>query len=242
VRDQSCNSICLNGPEADTQNLNPNFVFKSGWAGQASDFEPLKQALKKLIPEAVFSDWQQEESKPQTCVQPCIAIGHSLGFADLISSSQTWQGAISLQGFTHFRSAAVDSCTGTPSRLLRQMQKRFSESPEKVVREFLNSAGFTDSELWPAEFALDQLSDAATQVLSEDLQRLYELNMSLPTGMNILAIATQDDPIVPASLTEYCFRGKTGVVLHWLSDGHRHAVHKHQAQACANLIANWLHT
>ncbi len=122
------------------------------------------------------------------------------------------------------------------------MQKRFSESPEKVVREFLNSAGFNDGERLSGELTSDPLSDTAKQALSEDLQRLYELNISLPTGMNILAIASQDDPIVPASLTEYCFGGKTGIALHWLSDGHRHAVHKHQAQACANLILDWLHT
>jgi hypothetical protein len=85
------------------------------------------------------------------------------------------------------------------------------------------------------------LNDAAKQVLSEDLQRLYELDVCLPTGMNILAIATRDDPIVPANLTEYCFSGKPGVELHWLSDGHRHAVHRHQAQLCASLIADWLH-
>ena len=212
-----------------------NFVFKTGWAGQASDFEPLKQSLKALLPDARFFDWHTDVGNPVIQAQTWIGIGHSLGFADLVSANHSWQGLVSLQGFTHFRSAAVDSCAGTPSRLLRLMQKRFSQTPEKVVVEFLETAGFAQDRC-----KCNALTASGQQALSDGLQRLYDLNVALPQDVKVLAIASQDDAIVPANLTQYCFSGKPDVELYWLANGSRHALHQHQAQACAALLVKWL--
>jgi len=128
-----------------------------------------------------------------------IGVGHSFGFAKLLSCNIPWRGLVGFGAFLRF-CAKPGQNTGTPPELLDAMLVRLDVAPDEVLRRFTKRCG-------------QQSPETATQDASglrrlrEDLLRLRDLDMqpldSLPLPQKappILLLHAEDDRIVPLAL------------------------------------------
>jgi pimeloyl-[acyl-carrier protein] methyl ester esterase len=162
---------------------------------------------------------------------PVIAIGHSLGVMRLLRSlPSNCVGVVSINGFPRF-SAAPDFEAGVPRRMLDRMMKRLSADPAAVVHDFRERC---------AEASV--LGEPRLEPLARDLEALRDEDQrdalaALPVPLLILA--GEDDPIVPAAMTQAAFGGRVGDERHDLEHG-GHLLPVSDAPWCARHIAGFI--
>lgn len=162
---------------------------------------------------------------------PVIAIGHSLGVMRLLRSlPSNCVGVVSINGFPRF-SAAPDFDAGVPRRMLDRMMKRLSADPAAVVQDFRERC---------AEASV--LGEPRLEPLARDLELLRDEDQrdalaALPVPLLILA--GEDDPIVPAAMTQAAFGGRVGDERHDLEHG-GHLLPVSDAPWCARHIAGFI--
>jgi pimeloyl-[acyl-carrier protein] methyl ester esterase len=175
------------------------FALCHGWAFDARALSPLAQALKQRLPNAdVVNVDLGFTGAPQFLPQlsedaEWVAVGHSYGFAWLLRQALPWRAAISLNGFTRF-CRRPGRPQGTPTRVIDAMLARLRDDPEGVVREFRLRCGTA------AAFA----AGLDVPALIEHLSCLRDLDLALPS-CPLLALATDEDLIVPRDLSQACF-------------------------------------
>ncbi len=224
---------------------NPNIVLlcRAGWCSQPYDFDQLLEKIKKVLPRILPIVWHQQTPPEQHITQyqqaglPIFGLGHSLGFAQLLETQINFSGVISLQGFTQFCSTPTNHNTfGTPLRILERMQQKLCTDPKQVVYDFRHHAGFKNSPHTPCQ----HMANEELAKLKNDIKTLIDLQIQLPKNTPILAIASEDDPIVNWGLTKACFSDQPLVSLEKRPNGHLHCLHQSDAQGCATLIGNWI--
>ncbi|AUA58661.1 acetoin dehydrogenase E2 subunit dihydrolipoyllysine-residue acetyltransferase [Achromobacter spanius] len=162
---------------------------------------------------------------------PIIAIGHSMGVLRLLRDlPSNCVGLVSINGFPRF-GAAPDFDAGVPRRTLDRMMKRLSADPVAVLQDFRERCGdasaFGEPRLEPLARDLEALRD-------ED-QRDALAALPVP----LLILAGQDDPIVPATMTQAAFGGRLGDERHDLEHG-GHLLPVSAAPWCARHIAGFI--
>lgn len=160
---------------------------------------------------------------------PVLAVGHSLGFLWLLHHLERapWReacvGLVSIAGFSRFvRGDPFPN--GVAPRILARMQQRLPDAVTEVLQAFCRQGG------WPA-LSLPEGVDAAA--LGEGLTWLREWDeraVLAAWDKPVWALAARDDQIVPAALTDDCFRS-----VEWLAEG-GHLLPLTQPERCANLL------
>lgn len=212
--------------------LRPTLLFVHGWAFDASVWTPLRAALADwphAVADAGYFGATPAVIDPVT--GPVIAIGHSLGVMRLLRSlPSNCVGVVSINGFPRF-SAAPDFEAGVPRRMLDRMMKRLSADPAAVVQDFRERC---------AEASV--LGEPRLEPLARDLEALRDEDQrdalaALPVPLLILA--GEDDPIVPAAMTQAAFGGRVGDERHDLEHG-GHLLPVSDAPWCARHIAGFI--
>ncbi|WP_157991490.1 alpha/beta fold hydrolase [Caldimonas tepidiphila] len=205
------------------------FVLHPGWGFAADALAPWAGALARRWPEAPVLAWERPYFGAAARPRPAdevrwIGIGHSFGHALLRQAELPWQGLVALHGFSRF-CRRPQQPQGTPPRLLDAMRARLQAEPQGVLADFHRLCG---SERQPPG-----LPDVAA--LDEDLLALRELDLA-PATVPLLALASRDDAVVPAALSEACFAGRAE--LRW-RDGD-HCAWLRAADEGVAQLADWL--
>ena len=160
--------------------------------------------------------------------RPLIGVGHSVGFAWLLRQPVAWRGLVSINGFARF-TRTEDFPEGVPARLLERMIVRLQADPQGVARDFLRRCGVEAPEV-------ERLHPAA---LAEGLQWLarWDLRGALAAWSGpLLALAAEDDPIVPAAMSLASFPASSLRI----EEGGGHLLPRTRAGRCAEAIADFL--
>lgn len=224
--------------------LRPTLLFVHGWAFDASVWTPLRAELADwphAVADAGYFGATPAVIDPVTgpitdpaiapITGPVIAIGHSLGVMRLLQSlPSNCVGVVSINGFPRF-SAAPDFEAGVPRRMLDRMMKRLSTDPAAVVQDFRERCAEASA-----------LGEPRLEPLARDLELLRDDDQrdalaALPVPLLILA--GEDDPIVPAAMTQAAFGGRVGDERHDLEHG-GHLLPVSDAPWCARHIAGFI--
>lgn len=202
----------------------PVFLFAHGWAGSPSIWSGLVAVLAgRGVDPADCYFWDQGYFGPATLPdlpvgRPVIGIGHSLG-APLLWQRDDLAALVAINGFTRF-TAMADCPTGTPPRLLAQMRRRFAATPAAVLADFTARAGLPLPE---GPMQADRLGVGLEMLDGVDVR-------ALPSPPVLLALAGQEDAIVPPAHAEACF----GPALRLVPGGH--ALPVTASDLCADLV------
>lgn len=215
---------------AHVQSVRPTLLFVHGWAFDASVWTPLRAELRDW-PHAVANAGYFGPAHTPKIEGPVIAIGHSMGVLRLLRGlPPDCRGLVSISGFPRF-GAAPDFDAGVPRRMLDRMVKRLSADPAAVLQDFRQRCGDASA------FGEPQL-----ETLAQDLEALRDEDQrgalaALPVPLLILA--GQDDPIVPAAMTQAAFGGRAGDERHEREQG-GHLLPVTDASWCARHIAGFI--
>lgn len=206
------------------------FALCHGWSFDASALAPLQAALASRFPQAACLLFDlgftgHARTPPLTPDRQWIALGHSYGFAWLMQQPVPWQAVVSINGFTRF-CRRPGHPEGTPLRLVDAMRERLMGEPRATVQEFYRRCGAVE----PTPEHLDALR------LHDHLTRLRDLEQTLPP-CPALALATQDDAIVPLALSRACFQ-RPGCTLDELPGDHMRLLR--EPAACVDAVARLL--
>lgn len=208
----------------------PTLLFVHGWAFDASLWAPLRAELDGW-PQAVFDAGYFGAKQDADVAGPTIAIGHSLGVLRLLRRLPPGcLGLVAINGFPRF-AAAPGFDEGVPARMLDRMIKRLSADPAAVLRDFRQRCG-----------AASPFGEPRTEALGLDLQALRDDDLrpalaALPVPL--LALAGEEDPIVPAPMTRALFADRPAGELCWRERG-GHLLPVSDAPWCAARIRAFL--
>lgn len=209
----------------------PTLLFVHGWAFDASVWTPLRAELGDWPHAVADAGYFGAAQAPVAGTGPVIAIGHSMGVLRLLRDLPSHcLGLVSINGFPRF-GAAPDFDAGVPRRMLDRMMKRLSADPTAVLQDFRERCGDASA------FGAPNL-----QPLARDLEALRDEDQrhalaALPVPLLILA--GQDDPIVPAAMTQAAFGDRLGDERHDLEHG-GHLLPVSAAPWCARHIAGFI--
>lgn len=217
-------------------------AFFHGWGLGPTFWLPLREQLRQLGvdgPQTLFdAGYAGPAQAPDYSAAPqWVAIGHSLGWAHALRHpppSSAWAGLVSVGGFPHF-CAAPGRDLGQPRRVVERMMKVLDHTPELVLADFLTRCQLHD---------LLPVSSTALNVetLSRDLHALLDIDVKHELNKcpsPLLVLATQDDPIVSAALTQHTFADRPHTTLTWLAEG-GHALGYAHAAWCAAQIQTFI--
>jgi pimeloyl-ACP methyl ester carboxylesterase len=162
---------------------------------------------------------------------PLLAVGHSLGALRwLVADGAPWDALLVINGFPRF-TATDDFPHGVAPRVLARMQRRFAQAPADVLSEFQNACGAPGPAL-PAD--PEPLAQGLEFLATADGRaRLAERRQ------DIHVLASRDDAIVSAALSEAAFAVLPANQMHWCNNtehGGGHALPLVRPQDCTALI------
>ncbi|MBT4770625.1 MAG: alpha/beta fold hydrolase [Rhodospirillaceae bacterium] len=213
----------------------PCLVLVHGWGFDASFWSPLCTALKGVetrIADLGFFGAPRVIDPPRD--RPVIAIGHSLGLLWLLKNRPfAWQGLVSISGMPRFlRSDSFPH--GVAPRFLDRMKSRFSKDPLLTLNEFRSRCGWPDDEKAPMNMDTLRLAEGLEWLSDWDVRQSLE-NETAP----VLALAGDDDAIVPWALSQSVFGQRDLSELHCAKGG-SHVLPYAQPQWCADRIDDFL--
>ncbi|HYJ58580.1 MAG TPA: hypothetical protein VEW64_04390 [Methyloceanibacter sp.] len=136
--------------------------------------------------------------------QDAIAVGHSLGLLWLLEQGGgRFRALVSLQGFDCF------CCHVAPSRVAA-LKRGLEREPDATLQAFWRSCGAPGFAL-PAALNVARLDEGLDWLMHWDARKAKD-ELACP----VLALASRDDAIVPASMSEAIWRDS---VLQWSQDG-----------------------
>jgi pimeloyl-[acyl-carrier protein] methyl ester esterase len=202
------------------------FVLVHGWgfhAGIFADFIGHLEGAEITLIDLGFvaggpkgaSDWPSD----------AIAIGHSLGLLWLLQRGQGhFKALVSVQGFDCF------CCHVAPARVAA-LRRGLERDPGGTLQAFWRSCGASGFAL-PAALNLARLDEGLDWLMHWDAQKAKG-ELGCPT----LALASRDDPIVPAAMSEAIWK-ETGIV--WSPDG-GHVLPLRHPRWCARHVLEFAH-
>lgn len=200
----------------------PHLVFVHGWGFTPAFWNPLRDLLPNFPASALDLGFFGQEHL-ETPAGPCVAVGHSLGVPWLLRQKTFPLTAfVSLGGFGRFDVAAGP---------IRAMRRGLGNNAPQVLAGFHQACGLPPALAPDASLARpDRLAQGLDWLLTWDETQTLEA-----LGLPVLAIATQDDAVVPAPLSRSSFPRN----LVMLTDG-GHAFPATRAPECAKLITAFL--
>ena len=204
----------------------PHLLFVHGWGFTPAFWEPLRSHLPEYPCSTLDLGFFGQEmlaspvSSPGT---PCVAVGHSLGVLWLLRQKTFPLAAlVSLGGFGRF---------DVPAGPTRAMRRGLGKNTPQVLAGFHQACGLPQELAPDASLARpDRLAQGLDWLLTwDETKTLAALNMP------VLAVAAQDDAVVPAALSRSGF--PKGLVM---LTGGGHAFPATRAQECARFIADFL--
>lgn len=161
-----------------------------------------------------------------------IGIGHSLGFAKLLSMQTPWKGLIGFGAFLRF-CAGPGQESGTPPETLDAMIERLEADPADVLARFLRRCGLKGHA--PAAPNAGGLTR-----LRSDLVMLRSLALPVPgTATPVLLLHAKDDRIAPLALAEKAQQRLSGSQLHVCDTG-GHALPFTRFEECLPLVRQFI--
>ena len=204
----------------------PHLLFVHGWGFTPAFWDPLREWLSHWPSTALDLGFFGQEmlTSPVTlpCV-PCVAVGHSLGVLWLLHQKTfPLTALVSLGGFGRF-----DVAQGP----IRAMRRGLGKNAPQVLSGFHQACGLSTKCAPDASLAIpDRLAHGLDWLLTWD-----ETNTLEALNVPVLALAAQDDAVVPAALSRSSFPKD----LVMLADG-GHAFPATRAQECAGFITEFL--
>lgn len=165
-----------------------------------------------------------------------VGIGHSLGFARLLSMDEPWKGLVGFGAFLRFCSAQGNDGhnAGTPHETLDAMIDRLDADPADVLARFLRRCGLRGHA--PATPTSDGLAR-----LRQDLLLLRGLHLSAPAALPpSLLLHAGDDRIAPLALAQEAHAALPGSRLEVFETG-GHALPFTRKAACLPLVQEFAH-
>jgi pimeloyl-[acyl-carrier protein] methyl ester esterase len=207
-------------------------VFIPGWGLDAHFWDALSELLSQFPQVRVDLGFFGALSEERENSQPCILIGHSLGFFHGLKERQDWRGWIAINGFLRFtETGAKTGCVTQAS--LRAMRRRLQSDPSKTIQDFCRLIGTPVPDGMPNFERLREGLDELSQYDIEDI--LTEFNVP---G---LVLAGCNDPLVPLPASEALGRlaGHGGLRFHEKAG---HLLPQTEPSWCARQITNFLAT
>ena len=198
-----------------------HFVLVHGWgfhAGLWADFvRQLEGADITLVDLGFVSGGPKgEKSWPPDA----IAIGHSLGLLWLLArGGQQFRALVSMQGFDCF------SCHVAPSRIAA-LRRGIEREPYATMQAFWRSSGAPDFAP-PGALDIPRLHEGLEWLMHWDARDVKD-GLKCP----VLALASRDDAIVPAAMSEAIWQ-RPGLV--WSPDG-AHVLPLRHPEWCARHV------
>jgi pimeloyl-[acyl-carrier protein] methyl ester esterase len=182
-----------------------HFVLVHGWGFHAGVWDGLVKHLDGA--EVTLIDLGFVAGGPEgekTWPEDAIAIGHSLGLLWLLArGAGRFRALVSVQGFDCF-------CCHVPGSRVAAMRRGLGLSPNATVENFWRSCGAADFAPLPA-LDVPRLREGLEWLMHWDAQDVKD-GLQCP----VLALASRDDAIVPAAMSEAIW-GKSRLV--WSPDG-----------------------
>jgi pimeloyl-[acyl-carrier protein] methyl ester esterase len=183
------------------------FVLVHGWGFHAGIWRELVRHLPGA--EISFIDLGFIRGGPKgidAWPENAIAVGHSLGALWLLTTAgeqAPFRGFVSIQGFDRF-------CPYIPPAKVMTMRRSLKRDPEATLRTFWRACG-TEPFAPAVALNVDRLDEGLGWLLGWDASP-SKASLACPT----LALASQDDAIVPRSMSEAIWGPTT---LHWSQKG-----------------------
>lgn len=186
-------------------------VWAHGWAYSLDFFTPLLKHIESTWPEGSSqcrmlgleqgyferpaglyawdgAQWKHNTSREDLKQAHWLGIGHSLGFCQLMHAGLPLDSLISLHGFSRF-CAQTAGQSGTPRRLVERMLKKWADSPETVLKDFLERAeGQSCSAIPPFD----------PQRLRAHLENMMNLSGGEAVPVALSVISSMDGIVSPA--------------------------------------------
>jgi pimeloyl-[acyl-carrier protein] methyl ester esterase len=184
-----------------------HLIFCHGWGFEPQSMHALAHHLHAHLPQARswfvdlgFSGRPALPNWGKVKLNPCVAIGHSYGFAYLLQQAVPWHAMVAINGFTHF-CRVPGKKHGLTQALLDSTHARLALDPDATVCDFYARCG-SDAAMRPAPGRLLGKNLAAA------LLRMRDMVVTLP-NCPWLAIAGDQDKIIPPALSEESFASST---------------------------------
>jgi len=147
----------------------------------------------------------------------------------------TTPGPASTGAATATSAGGAPALAAQPRRVVERMLRAHARDPHAVLADFLHRCGLADL-LPPPGTPLN------VERLAADLALLLDVDVSAPLAaldVPVLALATRDDPIVPAALIEATFAQRAHTQLVWQAQG-GHALGYAGVDDCAVAVQTFL--
>lgn len=166
-----------------------------------------------------------------------IAIGHSLGFLNLLHGREQIRADryIALNGFGCFY-RSDDVADGVDVRILKRMQRQLVKNPqEEVLQQFRQNCALGDySDYLPP--VTDYHNQSALADGLDQLASLSEMNFLTDLGNNLLALSASQDQIVAPALSRQQFTAAH----HFIIETDSHALMLTHTDLCCQQIMNFI--
>ncbi len=166
-----------------------------------------------------------------------VGVGHSLGFARLLSMDVRWRGLIGLGAFLRF-CPIPGRDSGTPAEVLDAMLAHLDTAPANVLTRFLRRCGLKgQTSTLPGPDGLARLRQDLLVLRELDLGATPELLASAPPA---LLLHAADDRIAPVELAREALGMLPESRLHVFASG-AHALPVTRPDECLALAEEFLH-
>lgn len=165
----------------------PVLLLLHGWGFDAGLWDRISGALPEF--EAMRGDRGYFGNRMPWDGKPAIAVGHSFGSLLLAAGLPAHVPLVAINGFDRFTGPSA-----IPARVLARMQRRFGETPEKVLAEFRATCG---ADTTFAEFDRERLE--------ADLALLSVLDARPAPNRPLLVLHGAQDSILPPEMRENVF-------------------------------------
>ena len=210
----------------------PLLLFVHGWGFGPGMWRSVLHALPGWRHHTLDLGFFGTEKTQIQSDSPVIGVGHSLGFLWLLHHmGQTSWGAscvglVSIAGFSRF-SRGENFPHGMALSVLQRMMRRLPQQPDTVLTEFRQRGGWRGRVAHCAGADVTRLSQGLAW-----LQRWDERAVLATWERPLVALAAEQDKIVPPALTTACF---PPAALHWLKEG-GHLLPLTHPEVCAQTI------
>ncbi|MCX8087386.1 MAG: hypothetical protein N3C63_10885 [Rhodocyclaceae bacterium] len=175
-------------------------VLLHGWGYDATLWDAVRAALSPTLRvETLDFGYFGAVPPAPTFDARVIAVGHSLGALWwLAQAPDAWQRLLCLNGFPRFL-AAEDYAPAVAPRVLSRMKQQFLRDPQAVLAEFHARCG---------GHAPTGTPDLARLAAGLDALATWDGRKTLAARRaDVVALASRQDPIVPAMMSEMAFGG-----------------------------------
>jgi len=166
-------------------------VFVHGWALDATTWNGVAAALPGDVGERIDRGYFGKEQTLPASDDPCVLVGHSLGFLYGLSLPRNWKAWIAINSFPRFvTKTGKIGCV--PPAALRDMRIRLQADAHKTLADFHSLIGAKRPD-----------GEPNIERLRQSLDELRDFDSADVTGYALpgLVLASKNDPLVPQEIS-----------------------------------------